>query len=112
MNNIPANPIQTPIHIQPEWYFLPSYAILRAIPRKLSGVIALALSIAIFYIIPIFKIKFSTKFNYSRQIIFWIILSIFLYLIKIGSLPAEEPYVEIRKLGTIIYFRRILLLNI
>lgn len=112
INNVPANSIQTPVHIQPEWYFLPSYAILRALPRKTAGVLALLLSVSIFYFIPLFKLKFSTKFNFYRQTIFWVIIASFLFLIKIGALPAEEPYVEIRKWGALIYFSSILAVNI
>lgn len=112
INNVPANSIQTPVHIQPEWYFLPSYAILRALPRKTAGVLALLLSVSIFYIIPIFKLKFSTKFNYYRQFIFWSIIACFLFLIKMGALPAEEPYVEIRKWGALFYFSTIIIINL
>lgn len=112
VNNVPANAIQTPIHIQPEWYFLTSYAILRSLPRKAAGVIALAISVSIFYLIPIFNLKFSTKFSFYRQTIFWVIISSFIFLIKIGALPAEEPYVFLRKVGAILYFRRIIALNI
>lgn len=112
VNNVPANPIQTPVHIQPEWYFLASYAILRSLPRKTAGVIALILSIRIFYILPIFKLKFSTKFNLMRQLIFWRILRSFLFLLKIGALPAEEPYVQMRKWGTMAYFSTIILINL
>jgi ubiquinol-cytochrome c reductase cytochrome b subunit len=54
-NFIPANPLVTPVHIQPEWYFLFAYAILRSIPNKLGGVIALVISIAILIIMPIIK---------------------------------------------------------
>lgn len=53
----PANPMVTPIHIQPEWYYLFAYAILRSIPRKLGGVVALALSVAILYLIPILRVR-------------------------------------------------------
>lgn len=112
VNNIPANSIETPAHIQPEWYFLPSYAILRSLPRKTAGVIALGLSVAIYYVIPLFKLKFASKFNSYRYLIFWVIIASFIYLIKLGSLPAEEPYVFLRKVGTIIYFSVILSLNI
>lgn len=112
INNVPANPIQTPQHIQPEWYFLVSYAILRALPRKVAGVLALLASITIFFAIPIFKIKFSTKFSFYRFLIFWIIILTFIFLIKIGAIPAEYPYVEMSKNSAIIYFTSILLLNL
>lgn len=111
VNNVPANSIQTPIHIQPEWYFLPSYAILRALPSKTAGVIALALSVSIFFILPLYKFEFSTKFRSARIVIFWTILFRFLFLIKIGALPAEEPYIQIRKWGATTYFSSILILN-
>lgn len=112
INNVPANSIQTPIHIQPEWYFLPSYAILRALPRKTAGVLALLMSVSIFYFISAYKISFSTKFSITRNLFFWTMLARFLYLMKIGALPAEEPYVEMRKIGSIFYFSSILLLNL
>lgn len=112
VNRVPANAIQTPVHIQPEWYFLPSYAILRSLPRKTAGVLALALSVAVYYIIPRFKFQFSTKFSGKRYIIFWAIVARFIFLIKIGALPAEEPYVALRKIGRIIYFSTIITINI
>lgn len=112
VNNVPANAIQTPVHIQPEWYFLPSYAILRSLPRKTAGVLALALSVTIFYILPIYGFKFSTKFIRYRYIIFWLTIFTFLFLMKIGALPAEEPYVMCRKVATFVYFSRIIILNI
>lgn len=111
INNVPADPLQTPIHIQPEWYFLPSYAILRALPSKSAGVLALALSVRIFYILPIFKNKFSSKFSFSRTINFWLILTSFLFLIKMGASPAEEPFIALSKLWSFIYFFFILTLN-
>jgi ubiquinol-cytochrome c reductase cytochrome b subunit len=76
-NFIPANPLVTPVHIQPEWYFLFAYAILRSIPNKLGGVIALVVSIAILIIIPILKknkIR-SIQFLPINQIMIWIILN-------------------------------------
>jgi quinol-cytochrome oxidoreductase complex cytochrome b subunit len=82
-NFTPANPLVTPVHIQPEWYFLFAYAILRSIPNKLGGVIALALSIAILFIIPIYKSNFMGKQFYSlNQIIFWTIINIVILLIS------------------------------
>lgn len=112
VNRVPANAMQTPVHIQPEWYFLTRYAILRSLPRKTAGVIALASSVGIFYLMVMFNIKFSTKFRYQRFLVFWITVASFLFLIKIGSLPAEEPYVLLSKLGGIAYFFSILTLNL
>lgn len=112
VNNIPANAMQTPAHIQPEWYFLSSYAILRSLPRKSAGVIALGLSVSIFYVMSLFKFKFSTKFSSYRYLIFWIVVFSFLFLIKIGALPAEEPYVFLGQLGTIFYFSSIIVINL
>lgn len=112
VNNVPANPIQTPIHIQPEWYFLPSYAILRALPSKAAGVLALALSVGIFYFLPLFNNKFSSKFSRIRVFNFWLILTSFLFLMLMGASPAEEPYIRISKFWSIVYFSSILTLNI
>lgn len=112
VNNIPANSIQTPLHIQPEWYFLCSYAILRALPRKAAGVVALILSVSIFLVLPLYRMKFSTKFNRKRYYIFWTTIFRFLFLIKIGAIPAEEPCIILRKCGSILYFTSILTLNI
>lgn len=112
VNNVPANSIQTPVHIQPEWYFLPSYAILRALPSKTAGVLALLASVSIFFVIPLYKLPFSRKFNISRSIIFWVFVASFLFLIKIGSMPAEEPFIFLRKMFSIIYFSSILMINL
>lgn len=81
-NFINANPLVTPTHIQPEWYFLPMYAILRSIPSKLGGVIALIISIAVLYFLPLFlvpKLR-SGSFNLFFQFLFWILVSRFLVL--------------------------------
>lgn len=71
-NFIPANPLVTPTHIQPEWYFLPMYAILRSIPNKLGGVVALVISIAILYFLPLFLFPSirSGGFNPLLQVVF------------------------------------------
>ena len=81
-NFIPANPLVTPVHIQPEWYFLFAYAILRSIPRKLGGVAALAASVLILYIFPIFKNKKfnSLQFYPVRKFLFWSFISLFFLL--------------------------------
>nr|QNG56221.1 cytochrome b [Pediacus sp. MJ-2020] len=105
-NFIPANPLVTPIHIQPEWYFLFAYAILRSIPNKLGGVIALIMSIAILYSLPFSnKKKFlSTQFYPLNKFLFWTLLSITLLLTWIGARPVEVPYIMIGQILTIMYF--------
>nr|YP_010318588.1 cytochrome b [Dendroctonus valens]ULD67715.1 cytochrome b [Dendroctonus valens] len=105
-NFIPANPMVTPIHIQPEWYFLFAYAILRSIPSKLGGVIALVMSIAILYFLPFLqKNKFlSNAFYPLNKIIFWSLLAILLLLTWIGARPVEDPYILTGQILTIIYF--------
>lgn len=105
-NFIPANPLVTPIHIQPEWYFLFAYAILRSIPNKLGGVIALIISIAILIIIPFYNLsKFrGIEFYPINQIIFWILISIIILLTWIGARPVEDPYILIGQLLTVLYF--------
>nr|YP_009659088.1 cytochrome b [Triatoma migrans]QCQ69472.1 cytochrome b [Triatoma migrans] len=105
-NFIPANPLVTPVHIQPEWYFLFAYAILRSIPNKLGGVIAMVLSIAIILILPITnKSKFqSTSFYPMNQIMFWSFLVILILLTWIGARPAEEPYILTGQILTTLYF--------
>nr|YP_010480546.1 cytochrome b [Nasonia giraulti]ACH81763.1 cytochrome b [Nasonia giraulti]UVN15270.1 cytochrome b [Nasonia giraulti] len=102
----PANSMITPIHIQPEWYFLFAYAILRSIPNKLGGVLALLLSILILMILPfnkIYKMK-GFKFYYFNKIMFWIFFNLFLLLTWIGARPVENPYILIGQMLSIIYF--------
>lgn len=105
-NFTPANPLVTPAHIQPEWYFLFAYAILRSIPNKLGGVIALILSIAILIILPFYNLrKFrGIQFYAINQVLFWIIVVTVILLTWIGARPVEEPYVLIGQILTVIYF--------
>lgn len=105
-NFIPANPLVTPVHIQPEWYFLFAYAILRSIPNKLGGVIALILSILILIILPLtFNKKIQgIQFYPINQILFWIIVTTIILLTWIGSRPVENPYIITGQILTIIYF--------
>lgn len=110
-NFIPADPLITPPHIQPEWYFLPMYAILRAIPRKLGGVIALVASIAILYTLPIIINYSPNRFKIFRQIIFWSLVLTFVCLIFSGAQPVEPPFEKIRQILTIIYFTLFLVLR-
>lgn len=105
-NFIPANPLVTPAHIQPEWYFLFAYAILRSIPNKLGGVIALVSSILILISLPFtFKPKFRGLEFYSiAQPLFWSWVSVFLLLTWIGARPVEEPYIALGQVLTCLYF--------
>lgn len=105
-NFIPANPIVTPIHIQPEWYFLFAYAILRSIPNKLGGVLALFFSILILIILPFsIKIKFKgLRFYPINQFNFWLFFVIVLLLTWIGARPVELPYVTTGIIFTVLYF--------
>nr|YP_009685501.1 cytochrome b [Scyllarides squammosus]QDM38508.1 cytochrome b [Scyllarides squammosus] len=105
-NFIPANPLSTPAHIQPEWYFLFAYAILRSIPNKLGGVIALAMSVAILFILPFshFSNFRSLTFYPLNQILFWSLVSILILLTWIGARPVEDPYIITGQILTILYF--------
>lgn len=106
-NFISANPLVTPIHIQPEWYFLFAYAILRSIPNKLGGVLALAGSVLILFVIPVYT---STKFRGLRFYLvtkryFWYWCARILLLTWIGACPVEEPYIRTGQFLSIFYFR-------
>nr|URX54147.1 cytochrome b [Glyptotermes sp. 15 AB-2022a]URX54160.1 cytochrome b [Glyptotermes sp. 15 AB-2022a]URX54199.1 cytochrome b [Glyptotermes sp. 15 AB-2022a] len=104
-NFTPANPLVTPVHIQPEWYFLFAYAILRSIPNKLGGVIALAMSIAILFIMPMYKSNFSgNQFYPMNQITFWIMANTVMLLTWIGARPVEDPYILTGQVLTVVYF--------
>nr|YP_010976957.1 cytochrome b [Thaumaglossa rufocapillata]WNZ33700.1 cytochrome b [Thaumaglossa rufocapillata] len=105
-NFVPANPLVTPIHIQPEWYFLFAYAILRSIPNKLGGVIALVMSIAILFILPITEKKKmqSNSFYPANKILFWSMVIIIILLTWIGARPVEDPYVITGQILTMTFF--------
>nr|YP_009352161.1 cytochrome b [Limenitis moltrechti]AQX44323.1 cytochrome b [Limenitis moltrechti]AYN60806.1 cytochrome b [Limenitis moltrechti] len=105
-NFIPANPLITPIHIQPEWYFLFAYAILRSIPNKLGGVIALVMSILILIILPFtFNKKIQgIQFYPLNQILFWFFITTIILLTWIGAQPVENPYIIMSQFLTLIYF--------
>nr|YP_010432001.1 cytochrome b [Abrus yunshanensis]USS62536.1 cytochrome b [Abrus yunshanensis] len=105
-NFLPANPMVTPVHIQPEWYFLFAYAILRSIPNKLGGVMALFLSIIILAILPFsMKTKFSgINFYPINQLNFWMFIVTILLLTWIGARPVEWPYTMTGMMLTVWYF--------
>ncbi|YP_001650760.1 cytochrome b (mitochondrion) [Manduca sexta] len=105
-NFIPANPLVTPIHIQPEWYFLFAYAILRSIPNKLGGVIALLMSILILIILPLtFNKKIQgLQFYPLNQLLFWMFINLVILLTWIGARPVEIPYIMTGQILTILYF--------
>jgi ubiquinol-cytochrome c reductase cytochrome b subunit len=111
-NYIPANSLSTPAHIVPEWYFLPFYAILRSIPDKLGGVVAMISSILILMLLPILntsKIR-SSKFRPIFSVAYWFLVSDFLILGWVGQKPVESPYIEIGMSATVFYFVFILIL--
>lgn len=104
-NFSPANPIITPVHIQPEWYFLFAYAILRSIPNKLGGVVALLLSITIFYFISFYKVKInSSQFYFFNQILFWFFINLFIILTWLGAQPIEFPFITLSQVISTLYF--------
>nr|AEP19463.1 cytochrome b [Polypterus retropinnis] len=105
-NFTPANPLVTPPHIKPEWYFLFAYAILRSIPNKLGGVLALLFSIMILMLVPFLhtsKIR-STTFRPLFKITLWILAADVLILTWIGGQPVEDPYITIGQTASILYF--------
>ena len=105
-NYIEANPLVTPPHIVPEWYFLPFYAILRSIPDKLGGVVAMVSAILTLLLLPIIntsKVR-SSKFRPIYNIAYWFLVSDFLILGWIGQKPVESPFIEIGMGATFFYF--------
>nr|YP_004221888.1 cytochrome b [Heterotis niloticus]BAJ54206.1 cytochrome b [Heterotis niloticus] len=111
-NFIPANSLVTPPHIKPEWYFLFAYAILRSIPNKLGGVLALLFSILILMIVPMLhtsKMQALT-FRPLSQILFWALAADMFILTWIGGMPVEYPFITIGQIASILYFMLFLLL--
>nr|BAF48103.1 cytochrome b [Hynobius nebulosus] len=111
-NFTPANPLVTPPHIQPEWYFLFAYAILRSIPNKLGGVLALLASIVILMLIPMIHTskQRSLTFRPLTQILFWLMVSNTLILTWIGGQPVEQPFIEIGQAASTLYFSLFLII--
>lgn len=105
-NFLLANPLVTPIHIKPEWYFLWVYAILRSIPNKLGGVLALFAALLILFILPLTTTNNKTGviFYPFNQINFWTLTASWLILTWIGGRPVEDPYIIIGQSFTVLYF--------
>lgn len=105
-NYIEANPLVTPAHIVPEWYFLPFYAILRSIPDKLGGVICMGLALVVLFILPYVNTSEvrSSQFRPLHRKLFWFLLVDCFILGWIGQCPPEEPYITIGQIATVYYF--------
>lgn len=112
-NYIPANPLVTPPHIQPEWYFLFAYAILRSIPDKLLGVLALFASLLVLLALPHvhFSQVRSLQFRPISKLLFWFFVADFILLTYVGAQVVEEPWITIGQLSSIFYFAYFLILN-
>nr|QMP96729.1 cytochrome b [Sphenodon punctatus] len=105
-NFTPANPLSTPPHIKPEWYFLFAYAILRSIPNKMGGVLALMLSILILLIMPLVHTskQRSSMHRPISKMLFWYLISTIFILTWIGGQPVEPPFILIGQTASVIYF--------
>nr|YP_006303313.1 cytochrome b [Chaenomugil proboscideus]AEK53053.1 cytochrome b [Chaenomugil proboscideus] len=111
-NFTPANPLVTPPHIKPEWYFLFAYAILRSIPNKLGGVLALLCSILVLMVVPILHTSKhrSLTFRPLTQFFFWVLVADVIILTWIGGMPVEDPYIVIGQIASVLYFSLFLVL--
>nr|YP_010020713.1 cytochrome b [Chitra vandijki]QOK35632.1 cytochrome b [Chitra vandijki] len=111
-NFTPANPLSTPPHIKPEWYFLFAYAILRSIPNKLGGVLALLLSILVLFILPMLHTskQRTLTFRPITQTLFWLFVANLAVLTWIGGQPVENPFILIGQTSSILYFLILLVL--
>nr|WNH20996.1 cytochrome b [Ariomma brevimanus]BAE91961.1 cytochrome b [Ariomma brevimanus] len=111
-NFTPANPMVTPPHIKPEWYFLFAYAILRSIPNKLGGVLALLASILVLMVVPLLHTskQRTLTFRPMSQFLFWTLVADVVILTWIGGMPAEQPFIIIGQVASVIYFSLFLII--
>nr|WNH36985.1 cytochrome b [Centropomus undecimalis] len=111
-NFTPANPLVTPPHIKPEWYFLFAYAILRSIPNKLGGVLALLSSILVLMLVPLLHTskQRGLMFRPASQLLFWVLVADVAILTWIGGMPVEHPYIIVGQIASLLYFLLFLVL--
>jgi quinol-cytochrome oxidoreductase complex cytochrome b subunit len=105
-NYIPGNPLVTPEHIVPEWYFLPAYAILRSIPNKLLGVLALFAAILVLFVLPFVNTAElrSSLYRPLHRFLFWLLVVDYILLGYLGQQVPESPFIEIGQIASIYYF--------
>jgi quinol-cytochrome oxidoreductase complex cytochrome b subunit len=111
-NYIPADPLHTPAHVVPEWYFLPYYAILRSIPHKAGGILAMVGAILVLFLIPFIDSSYvrNTTYRPIFKICFWLFIADFIILMWIGQKPVRDTYIFVGQIATFYYFAFFLIL--
>ena len=111
-NYIPANPMSTPPHIVPDWYFLPFYTMLRSIPNKLGGVICMGSALLIYFVLPLLSTSEirSAAFRPIFRKVYWIFVANILILGWIGGIPVQQPFILIGQVATALYFITLLII--